>query len=1461
MINPHIIRKTVDPVGAPPEAGIHWINTSTGEEYFSVGTATVADWVSRVAPGVSTFNVRSGAVVPEAGDYTADQITNTPAGAISAVTVQDALDELDAEKVANTDDRLYSLKILDVKKNPGSGEFLTIASAIASITSPSVSNRYVINVGVGTFLEAPLTVPQYVSIRGTTIQSTIISPSNASQHLFTLSRGVELSFMTLQGVVGSLLSGKAAVYCEDVGDFAQLHKLSIYDFDIGVENYSNTGSSTIFVEYVDVNGDYSYAFKNNSPNSFDNQLQLENSYAFASLSAIKTAVLSEGSTADLNINLAGFYGSSGSFGVVLKNGGTADISSTFFQEIGNTAVLSENTGAGVDLVIDGVSFRNCTKDLDIENATTTGYLSGYTNITKTTINTSSTFFISNNDRNILTVAKNGGDFTSVKDAMDSITGNTAVNRFLVSVGPGIFIEDQITGKDFVTIRGNNTIIAASNPAIPLIIAVDAFMLDRITFAGVTGAGVPVIQFFSVGTSIGSAFQVVNCSFADVDTFIHLRGSTYPVIALFRGVIAGGINAFNTAFKVEDVGAGFTQLAVDGFVYQRISAPFPTNLFTCTGAGSSITATNILVRNATSSGTVFSIQDGALLRCLSSSISGFDKALYVPNVGSAPTINFNFVQIENSATYDVLVENPGTTGSISGNFDRLKTSINGAPVSLFYNDPVNGGVNIIGALNIGESESDITDVTDLIQLSSPIGVLEGGITTSTVTPLQVSVTAGKGYLPDSIGLRLKKVIWSTTLLSFADNTNNYIYVNNAGTIVSATSIPDIGTTILLSRVRTAGGIVVTVSSIPYDAVNSSTYLDEFIRTALGPIFVSGSIVTENAVTSRGLDITAGQYWYSKIKLLPSGGILVPFTRSYKTAGLLTETTGNTVLDNTQYDNGTNLTNITAGYFVKHALYLTGQGVQEKYSIVTSQAEYSTLLLAQLADLPSPPPFFGDIVASIASIIVQQGTSTIIQIIDTRPRVGFQSPSTTAAASHGGLLGLTNDDHPQYLRTDGTRLLTGNLDLNSNNITNAALVNGVDIEAHASRHLPNGVDPLTTAIALSIAVTNSTGVANSLARSDHTHRGLSSYSINGGTSRFGDVNLVQGTSIVLADNGSGTVTISAAVATNQFIVTIGAGLSVDYTAGNVLINGTYTAIPAGNLLVSANQTNSFIFVNTLGVVVSSPTLPTGSVPLAIFTSGVSSVISVTDRRTFLSNNDTLGTPSVNLTAVTTNSSGISFARAREDHSHAITTGSAANQIPDQASAAGTSASLARADHIHNIPAAAPITALTVSSVNSKGSATTFALSDHSHEVQYLPLYTVTNATQTTTSVTYANVTQLTTGTLAIGTYELISNCVAQSAANNTGMGFRLAEATATVTTCYIKWLLPLTATSNYVYDQTSVTTNLVSTTTAAANTDYIARGSGIFTVTAAGTVAIQIRTENAGVAVTLQPGSFLKLIRIS
>jgi len=79
------------------------IKTVNGQSL--VGSGDVA--ISGGGGSVTSVFTRTGAVVAASGDYTATQITNTPAGNVAATTVQSAINELDTEKVNNS---LYSTK-------------------------------------------------------------------------------------------------------------------------------------------------------------------------------------------------------------------------------------------------------------------------------------------------------------------------------------------------------------------------------------------------------------------------------------------------------------------------------------------------------------------------------------------------------------------------------------------------------------------------------------------------------------------------------------------------------------------------------------------------------------------------------------------------------------------------------------------------------------------------------------------------------------------------------------------------------------------------------------------------------------------------------------------------------------------------------------------------------------------------------------------------------------------------------------------------------------------------------------------------------------------------------------------------------------------------------------------------------------------------------------------------------
>lgn len=87
---------------------------------------------------VDSFNGRTGTVVSQSGDYGASQIANTPAGNISAVNVQNAINELDSEKQPLDSDltALAALATNGIIVRTGSGSVATrsIAATSSKIT-------------------------------------------------------------------------------------------------------------------------------------------------------------------------------------------------------------------------------------------------------------------------------------------------------------------------------------------------------------------------------------------------------------------------------------------------------------------------------------------------------------------------------------------------------------------------------------------------------------------------------------------------------------------------------------------------------------------------------------------------------------------------------------------------------------------------------------------------------------------------------------------------------------------------------------------------------------------------------------------------------------------------------------------------------------------------------------------------------------------------------------------------------------------------------------------------------------------------------------------------------------------------------------------------------------------------------------------------------------------------------
>jgi hypothetical protein len=758
--------------------------------------------------------------------------------------------------------------------------------------------------------------------------------------------------------------------------------------------------------------------------------------------------------------------------------GTHTLGTAMLYEVDTNPTTGGGISAGVgDFAIakdgSGFFYKTGATNTDWEKGTTSGDLGGY---------------------NVLLVRKNPsvGEYATINDAISAIGVSSSSNRYVIQVGVGTFTESYIdlSSKPYVSIVGTSiesTIIEpnASNHDIINIGEGNELSFFTLQNAGVGYWGITMIDTGNYG-------QAHKISFDDCDGNIYIKSITQDTF--FYGEYIDFNGLYTTGLKVESTN-GFRCFANMENYYN-----YPD--VTATIVGTYVTGTNadchVLTSGHTTDsngniesglGTAFYAENGSNIQIAATDIQGFNKGIWIANVGSAPNISAVAVLSLLNATYDIQIEHPSATGTIGGTFNNSKIVIaSGATIGLLAQDATNGSLLITNKLDFLYKNGTVTDVSTLIAEGSTMGVEEGGIL-SDGGGFVVDISLGYGYFeqfPDNDVIQ--RIDWSNTSITLSANVDKYIYFNNNGLLVSNGAEPDTRYNILLGRVVTNGTGIEFIDASPSDAEHTSNLISNNLKNAIGSVYASGSIVSQN-VTPLHLDVTGGEYYFGENRFTPQGGINITFTEVYGSgSGVIT---GQNTVNNTQYDNAGVLTSLTSGYYAKGSIYLVGQGVNQKFYFVFAQSQYSTLLAAQQANIPTPPTSFKGSVVLIAGIIVQQGNTNIVQIIDERPVVGFRASGVNASADHLSLLNLnagTDGDggHTNMFVVSGAKAMTGNLDMGSNNVINAGTFNSVVIQAHASRHLPNGADPLTTAAPttnLSGSTTNSVGIQNSISRSDH------------------------------------------------------------------------------------------------------------------------------------------------------------------------------------------------------------------------------------------------------------------------------------------------------------------------------------------------------------------------------------------
>jgi hypothetical protein len=451
----------------------------------------------------------------------------------------------------------------------------------------------------------------------------------------------------------------------------------------------------------------------------------------------------------------------------------------------------------------------------------------------------------------------------------------------------------------------------------------------------------------------------------------------------------------------------------------------------------------------------------------------------------------------------------------------------------------------------------------------MGVMEGGLITISGS-LTISTAAGFGYLENSINPGVyERIDWVDSNLILSANTNNYIYFNNAGTLVAAGSEPDSTQNIILGRVVANGTGIEFIDQSAYDGTHMSNKLSKFNREALGPVFSEGSIVTEN-VTPFKLDVTQGNYFFSENNFTPAGTSSINLNRYYISGSGWNRSTSS-IIPNNVYASGSALVPMSSSYYTKHTVYLVGEGINEAYFLVVNDNQYSGLVAAESAGLPTIPTYFNDGVVPLAAVYVQSGSANITQIEDIRPVIGFRAAGVNASAIHGNLLGLTADDHLQYFRVDGTRQMSGNLGLGGNNLYNFSIVSGSNVSViNITASFAN-----ITSITGSLLGNSSTSTSSSYSL-NATSASISSFATNIPnnlkTARF-EIGVSSNAAITTGAKGRKTVPYSGSIIGWKLISDLSTTTTVDiWKTNNAIPTGANSITGSAPISLTASQLNT-------------------------------------------------------------------------------------------------------------------------------------------------------------------------------------------------------------------------------------------------------------------------------------------------
>lgn len=933
--------------------------------------------------------------------------------------------------------------------------------------------------------------------------------------------------------------------------------------------------------------------------------------------------------------------------------------------------------------------------------------------------------------NIITVGKGGAvDFTNIADAVNFVTAQmpALINPWIITVYPGVYIENNPisipTGVALGTPSQQNRGSAIVQPVNPLedLFIVNGGSLSGFNLEGVTDAAKSLIRLDNAGViSTIHACSITNCFKG-----IIIENGAIGLISYLIGQVTLPNSAINNAVHVMGAASRLFMTNAVFTVPTSILSSYVGNPIECCVHSMDGSITNIIgstfqvVANNTNQTSVLVTGINSIARILGCNFDGDgyggNIAIKIASDGYNAIVDIQSSTIFNYATNFVIESSTGSIFEQIGTDDIKNSTVPGSTITGIISRKIDKSTDFYGLTQYVYPSFRQTSVGEFFLDQSSSGLEAGSGVVTVTSGLNVHVSDGYGWVHRINEEDVADVYWNATTLLLTANTINFIFYNGSTLSIDSSIFGTNSNNINLATVYTDSSNIRFIHNTSNLVVATDQILHQYLLSTR-KFALNKGLAASAGSTATKLTVDVGTYYIATTLISFPGATDATFSYFYNNGA--TEVASQTNVNITQYDNAGTLTTMTDGYFRTDTLYLTSDG---RLSLIYGKIQYSDATSAGLAPIAVAPTFIEPSGFVLSNIIVQKNIG-ISAFVDLRPRPGIAISAGGASSGitdHGLLSGLLDDDHTQYLLSNGSRSMSGNLNMGGNSVTNANLVDGVNISAHGSRHNPGQVDAIAIAapITILVGVAIDTGSAASVARSDHQHgigagipvtvSAANSAGIASTVSRSDHVHahgaLLGGATHALAipDPGGSAGYISSL--DQQKLNGIATGATNTVLTNTIPVNVTKSIATVGTSTEAARQDHKHDITTAIAQTIAETNLEGTATSLArsdhihahgALAGGTDHALVIADpggTAGFISSADkqkldsvasgATNTPLTNTTPVNITKAaaavGVSIQAARQDHKHDIST--AAVVAIGIANTEGTAATIARSDHVH-------------------------------------------------------------------------------------------------------------------------------------------------------------------------------------